>query len=70
MVHALQLIALKQLFLSSRCFVFLVFLCGNYHKTCHLLVSRVITLQILSAPVVLHINHLRFHMAFTVSNST
>ena len=66
MVHALQLIALKQLFLSSRCFVFLVFLCGNYHQTCHLSVSRVITLQILSAPVVLYINHLCFHMTFTV----
>lgn len=66
MVHALQLIALKQSFLSSRCFVFLIFLCGNYHKTCHLLVSRVITLQILSAPVVFYINHLCFHMTFTV----
>ena len=66
MFHSLQLIALNQLFLSSRCFVFLFFLCGNYHKICHLLVSRVITLQILSAPVVSYINHLSFHMTFTV----
>lgn len=53
-------------FLKFFAVVVLFFFCGNNHKTCNLLASHFITLQILSAPVVSYINHSCFCMAFTV----